>query len=131
MQDASDSADNAAQSAATFTTDPTLTISGKAADAKATGDQLSDLKSALETVEGATALGLDTLLPLAWESGSLNTTDGSEEADVSRRRTDYIPVIAESIYVTYESPVSGFMVFWYDASKNYISGSQFLNRQML
>lgn len=44
-QNASDFADNAAQSAATFSTDPTLTIAGKAADAKATGDQLSDLKS--------------------------------------------------------------------------------------
>ena len=85
---------------------------------------IADLKSTLETVEGAAALGSDTLLPLAWESGSLSTTDGSEEADVSRRRTDYIPVTAGSIYVTYESPVSGFMVFWYDASKNYISGSR-------
>lgn len=44
-QNASDFADNAAQSAATFSTDPTLTIAGKAADAKATGDQLSALKS--------------------------------------------------------------------------------------
>lgn len=85
---------------------------------------IADIKSALETVEGAAALGSDTLLPLAWESGSLSTTDGSEEADVSRRRTDYIPVTAGSIYATYESPVTGFMVFWYDASKNYISGSR-------
>lgn len=85
---------------------------------------VGDLKSALETVEGAAALGSDTLLPLAWESGSLSTTDGSEEANVSHRRTDYIPVTAGSIYVTYESPVSAFMVFWYDASKNYISGSR-------
>ena len=46
-QNASDFADNAAQSAATFTTDPTLTIAGKAADAKATGDELSDLKKTL------------------------------------------------------------------------------------
>ena len=104
--DANEAADNANQAAENVSGD------------------IADLKSTLETVEGAAALGSDTLLPLAWESGSLSTTDGSEEADVSRRRTDYIPVTAGSIYVTYESPVSGFMVFWYDASKNYISGSR-------
>ena len=93
-------------------------------DLKIVHDETVELKSALDTVEGAVALGSDTLLPLAWESGSLSTTDGSEQANVSHRRTDYIPVTAGSIYVTYESPVSGCMVFWYDASKNYIPGSR-------
>lgn len=38
-----------------FVTDPTLTISGRAADAKATGDEIADLKSDLEKKSGLSA----------------------------------------------------------------------------
>jgi lysophospholipase L1-like esterase len=44
-----------------FETDPTLTISGAAADAKATGDQVSDLKSAIS--------GLQTYPEYTWAIG--------------------------------------------------------------
>lgn len=46
-EQAQDSADAAAESAATFTTDTDLTISGKAADAKATGDRLAGIAAAV------------------------------------------------------------------------------------
>lgn len=49
------SAEAAAQSAATFSTDKTLSIEDKAADAKATGDQITAIKSALS------ALGLSVV----------------------------------------------------------------------
>ena len=41
-------AEQAAASASTFETDTTLSVSGKAADAKKTGDEISDIESALE-----------------------------------------------------------------------------------
>lgn len=46
-EQAQDSADAAAESAATFTTDTGLTIAGKAADAKATGDRLAGIAAAV------------------------------------------------------------------------------------
>ena len=49
------SAEVAAQSAATFSTDKTLSIEDKAADAKATGDKITEINSALS------ALGLSVV----------------------------------------------------------------------
>lgn len=50
-QEAAASAAAAAESASTLTIDPTLTHSGQPADAKVTGDEISDLKSAISEIE--------------------------------------------------------------------------------
>lgn len=52
-QAAAESAAEAAQSASVFVIDPTLTHSGQAADAKVTGDELSDIRSDLNNLSYA------------------------------------------------------------------------------
>ena len=47
-EDATDAADRAEEAARTLTIDDTLTQTGQAADAKKTGDEISDLKGALD-----------------------------------------------------------------------------------
>lgn len=52
--------DGGVYNAVAFTTDTTLTIAGAAADAKATGDQLGNLKSDFSFVNDVVAMSLDT-----------------------------------------------------------------------
>lgn len=79
-QTAAEAAQTAAQTAAaTFETDATLTVSGKAADAKATGDEISDLKSDLNDLESAEFLVRtitdDDLVVGAWDNAVTNISN--------------------------------------------------------
>lgn len=72
-QTAAEAAQAAAETAAaTFETDTTLTISGKAADAKATGDEISDLKEDLNITNIQAFTGnMPKLSADDWEKGTI------------------------------------------------------------
>ena len=129
--------------------DSTLTQSGKAADAKATGDRLTELSGDVDEARAETAAlagsiggiaedvsnvenavtnlyqGIETILPTIIPNSTINTSTGviEESTDPPRARTDYIPVYAgETIWVnnTYASSRNAF----YDANQNFLSSFQ-------
>lgn len=92
--------------------DPTLAVSGKAADAAKTGEELSNLKSDLEN---------NTISP-EWTSGKyISDSDGSEISYASWSCTDFIEVSGNTLnlYMTiaYGSRYNAF----YDENKTFIS----------
>lgn len=91
--------------------DNTLAVAGKAADAKKTGDELSDLKSAIPQ----TAEGYITIFP-AWEKGSINAS-GEEVVDNGRYRTAEMleAVVGENFFFAgrnFNVPI----IRWYDSN---------------
>ena len=95
-------------------TDTTLTIAGKAADAKTTGDQLTELKNDLNTVnDGYYAFDL---IP-----NKYILRDNGQEANYNGwTATDYIPVQNNSLVIC-NSPSSLVWGALYDKDKNYVS----------
>ena len=93
--------------------DSTLAISGKAADAKKTGDAIDDLKSAIDAI----STGNDTEFPLntTWSQGGVNQE--GEYSSWSRIRTDYIEL--EGIGQLTQIPASGYASYAviYDSNK--------------
>ena len=81
-----------------FTTDTTLTIAGAAADAKATGDEVNDLKSAIE--------GISDITPVtprwATSNGYILYTSGGVTSSQNWKRTEFvqIPENAVGLYLT-------------------------------
>ena len=71
-----------------FQIDNTLSVSGKAADAKVTGDEINDLKSNINTL---TTLKNENI-PLRWEQGALNSSNGSEISSMAKIRTQTIDI---------------------------------------
>lgn len=84
--------------------DATLTQSGQAADAKATGDELDDLKSAIdENIERYTTPTENLWKPL-WELGELKWADGTPAAATTIMRTaDFINVEPGTTYAFYDA----------------------------
>jgi hypothetical protein len=103
---------SAIASMAELGTDTTLTVSGMAADAKATGDRISQLKSALSDLEddleevytGIPVIVTDTVNKLNVETLSLNTNITTTGEEVARNNTDasaFIPVVSGKAYVAF------------------------------
>jgi len=96
-------------------TDDTLTISGAAADAKATGDAVGDLRSALN----------DMLINVSWVDGGYISSWGNVAPHGSYKYTDYIQIGSNSATL-----ILGYDLFifrntyiaYYNSNKNFISG---------
>lgn len=67
--------------------DDTLSVEGRAADAKVTGDKIDELKSGLTDI---CTLTNNLLLSAAWEEGTINLTSGVDAWSTSTIRTGYI-----------------------------------------
>lgn len=107
--------------ATAINTDTTLTVAGMAADAKATGDGLNDLKSSLDEITGGTR-------NIAYlEQGTLNISNGAEQDSTTRCRTNFIPIdTTTNLYITRGlwSVRNG---IGYDANKQFVASNQFLS----
>ena len=98
-----------------YAVDDTLTQARAAADAKATGDAITDLKGEFESYQ----LGD---LPITIIKNSYVTTDGTITNYSGWDRTDYIPVKNIEYITAKTNPTSGYNVF-YDANKQKIGSS--------
>ena len=98
--------------------DSTLSVSGKAADAQATGARLSDTGARLSDIEN----GLRIVNP-GWEQGYIDSTGGNTSADYSIR-TGYIPCAPGEQFVKYNLLNGRPSIDWcyfYDSSKVFLS----------
>jgi prefoldin subunit 5 len=102
-----------------FVTDKTLTLSDKAADAKVTGDEINDLKSAFIPVL-ETTLDLSMILT---QTGGLYDT-GSDLASNNYKRSDFIPVNNGDVFsYKIKSGASAAITFYTSANKTSIQTS--------
>lgn len=124
-QQAQQAAEAAAEQAeGAIEVDETLSVKGRAADAKVVGDKITSLK---EDLNSYLEVDFSNLFYANEATGSkrINTNTGeAESADAQFAVSDYIPVMAGKEYVinfSYYSSASYGMAF-YDSSKTYISG---------
>ena len=99
---AAQAAATAAQEAASsFTTDTTLSVSGKAADAKKTGDELTAIKADLaDANESLRTYFKNPIHDLEWRMGLVRSLDGSPKDSTNRICTGYIPApLIDSIHI--------------------------------
>lgn len=89
-------------------------------------EDVADLKSALTIAENAIVTGSDSVIPLVWEAGNLNTSTGDEESG-TRQRSDYLSITQDNFTVSFAKPITDCMVFWYDESKTYKSRTGWLS----
>ena len=61
--------------------DDTLSISGAAADAKVTGDRISDLKEDINDTNNALIYAADMFIPLDWEYGNIDASGNNANED--------------------------------------------------
>ena len=133
-QTAAEAAQTAAETAAsTFETDPTLTVAGKAADAKATGDTIGNLDNRVDGIEDLTGTVRDISGLITLRDGSIiKKSDGTAQSGAGYSRTnDYVNITGYSklrltIPVITSSTTSLGMAFYRSASTeegSYISGN--------
>lgn len=101
--------------------DPTLSLSGKAAEAKATGDALKEEAERAKGVESGLKEDLVDLtqVKLTWIDGqyvSINTTSGSFFDSANWKRTDRIPVIPNTEITFYTCMSESAGGYFYDAN---------------
>lgn len=99
-------------------TDTTLSESGMAADAKATGDAIEEIDTDITDLKNA----ID-IISLPWKSGALYQATGIEYAIASRSVTPFLPVTpCETIYIERDSSLSGVGVFEFTSNTTTASG---------
>ena len=91
-EDAADRAEAAAEQAeGAIEVDDTLSVEGRAADAKKTGDEITGLKEDLNGVEDDLKANINSIfsasVPVEWEIGTLNANTGIQQASMTRIRT--------------------------------------------
>lgn len=116
---AAQAAKTAAENAAsTFTTDTTLAVSGKAADAKVTGDEITGLKTALTSAENLT----QQKLSFQWEHGGIDYSTGQTNNDgATTRSRDINYYNYDDIVTVYNNSSSLMYIIFYNATKQYTS----------
>jgi len=113
-EQAETSADAAAQSAE----DAQNVLDSIPADYSTLSADVGDLKESLTNAENAIITGSDAYIPLTWHTGNLNTSSGAEESG-TRQRSDYFSIEQNSFTVSFASPITDCMVFWYDDEYTY------------
>ena len=103
--------------------DPTLTVSGDAADAKVTGDNFTDVKSAIALSNDGYAL-IDT----AYAHGSISTSSGTAGNVVTSEAYKYQAVTPALIVFDHDISIKcnagyEFLLFYYDSTGTYLSRS--------
>lgn len=104
-----------------YVIDDTLTVSGAAADAKATGDVKTGINLELKVFED----GTNQLLNGGMLTGSINA-DGTIDTSVQYRA--YTPILQKynrDVLLHINSPATGFFLCLYDASGNFVSRTSY------
>lgn len=105
--------------------DASLSVSGAAADAKATGDEISDLKSAVNLTFMKNDLGFPVTSDML-ELGRIDDS-GNPATHSSRCRTKYfLPVNKGDTVVIGYLASNSVMISYYDESKTFLSNSSWL-----
>jgi len=103
-------------------TDKTLAVEDKAADAKTTGDAITELKNDISQIDepyGVNLFNFDTVK----RSVFLNSTTGAEEVNPTYNASDYIAATAGSAYTIRTFVYSGttsYRIYFYTTDKTYI-----------
>lgn len=102
--------------------DDTLAVAGKAADAKAAGDQISDLKSALDYNINAVTVSTGTysFVPSMIDGSYAKSNTGVITEDATYKRTDYMPTFGGTT-LTMSSSMTA--LCWYNKEKVFLSGT--------
>lgn len=121
-----------------YVLDNTLTIQGAAADAKATGDAVSDLKNHFDTLETETDDLLDAMPAELFSTGDITSSvtyenisinsSGEESASSTRVASDFIPLGKGVIVHNSNASSSDGLQYWirvYNSSKTYIANAVF------
>ena len=110
------------------TVDSSLTIAGSAADAKKTGDELSNLKSDLSEI-AEEQIGKNLVDPAGVIVGYVDSNGTIDTTSTTYRATGYVPVSSGETYAfsafdanNYRK-TSRYTCAFYNASKEFISGS--------
>lgn len=98
-----------------YVLDNSLTLENAAAQAKASGDAISNLKSALMQ-----AIGSVYKYNFVWEQGSINTSGSDIESTTRIRTKDYYEIYSKSI-LTLISSTKKYGVRFYTSDKTFIS----------
>lgn len=112
--------------------DPTLTVSGAAADAKKTGDGITDLKSALNNLDAGAIKymahdKIDILRFVEWENGYyVGEATGDLVSNSKFYYTDYIS-LSDFVTLLHVVTTSSYVIKYavYDEDKTYIRGNSF------
>ena len=102
-------------------TDTTLSIQGRAADAKKTGDEITNLKSALSDTNSAlfqkSFISNYIAIPTNWQTGQgINPIDGSNLLNNKYCRTGYVPLDYPAIYIELIDSTYEFVVWGYSST---------------
>lgn len=99
--------------------DDTLTYEGMAADAKATGDEISNVKNALSEVQVALKYPTD----IAWELGNIDLA-GAETPSSSRARTvGYVDIDAT---ISIDSSIGFYSYRFYDSNDSFTESTDWM-----
>lgn len=94
--------------------DPTLTVRNAAADAKVTGDNITDLKNAVNN----SYFGL--IVPKIISGKYINATTGAYISSANSKATDYVPCIPGEIVIINAVSASSYGA-WYDSNKERVA----------
>lgn len=102
-------------------TDTTLSISGAAADAKKTGDEITNLKSALSDTNSElfqkSFISNYIAIPTNWQTGQgINPIDGSNLLNNKYCRTGYVSLDYPAIYIELIDSTYEFVVWGYSST---------------
>lgn len=119
--------DNVTPIGSAVVVDSSLTVSGAAADAKVTGDEIGDLKSAIHSQIGEKT---DNLSEELWDAGYIQSNGTISTDHPSLHSANFNPCQANHAYYVTQGPnytIAAAIVCWYDSSKAFISRQPALN----
>ena len=118
--------DGGVYNAVAVETDTSLSIQGRAADAKKTGDEISSLKEDLTSIENMVETTVNNKIlgtSLDWDTGYISVDNEAKGTTTTYRYSEDIEVIGGTnvVYENLQTVMTGYLLIaCYDAEKNYL-----------